>query len=92
VKDYLLKPLNKLELSKTLRKIKDELLSEQTLLNTVREASNEDIVKSIVQFLQKNYEKDINLTQIASDYNFSASYLTRIFKDHIGIPPIKYLI
>jgi two-component system response regulator YesN len=92
VNDYLLKPLNKFELSKTLRKIKDELLSEQALLNTEREASNEDIVKSIVQFLQNNYEKDINFTQIASDYNFSASYLTKMFKDHIGIPPIKYLI
>jgi len=92
VNDYLLKPLNKSELSKTLRKIKDELLSEQALLNTEREASNEDIVKSIVQFLQNNYEKDINFTQIASDYNFSASYLTKMFKDNIGISPIKYLI
>jgi two-component system response regulator YesN len=92
VNDYLLKPLNKFELSKTLRKIKDELLSEQALLNTEREASNEDIVKSIVQFLQNNYEKDINFTQIASDYNFSASYLTKMFKDNIGISPIKYLI
>jgi YesN/AraC family two-component response regulator len=32
--DYLLKPLNKFELSKILRKIKDELLSEQALLNS----------------------------------------------------------
>ena len=90
--DYLLKPLNKYELSKTLRKIKDELLSEQALLNTEREKSTEDVVKSIVQYLQINYAKEINFTQIAADYKFSASYLTKIFREHTGTSPIKYLI
>lgn len=90
--DYLLKPLNKFELSKTLRKIKDEILSEQALLNSERETSTENIVSSILQYLQTNYEKDINFTQIAADYNFSASYLTKIFKEHAGTSPIKYLI
>lgn len=90
--DYLLKPLNRFELSKTLRKIKDELLSEQALLNTERETSTEDVVNSIVQYLQSNYANEINFTQIASDYNFSASYLTKIFKEHTGTSPIKYLI
>lgn len=90
--DYLLKPLNKFELSKTLRKIKDELLSEQSQLNSERETATEDIVKSIIQFLQKNYASEINFSQIASDYNFSASYLTKIFREHTGTSPIKYLI
>ena len=90
--DYLLKPLNKFELSKTLRKIKDELLSELALLNSERKKDTKDIVLSIIQYLQNNYAKDINFSQIASDYNFSSSYLTKIFKEHIGITPIKYLI
>ncbi len=90
--DYLLKPLNKFELSKTLRKIKDELLSEHAQLNSERETSTENIVKSVVQYLQMNYAKEINFTQIAAEYNFSASYLTKIFKEHTGISPIKYLI
>lgn len=92
VNDYLLKPINKFELSKTLRKIKDEILSEQAQLNNERDTYTEDIVKSILQYLQNNYEKEINFTQIASDYNFSASYLTKIFKENTGISPIKYLI
>lgn len=90
--DYLLKPINKFELSKTLRKIKDELLSEQAQLNTQRDTLAEDIVKSVVQYLQTNYAEYINFTQIASDYSFSASYLTKIFKDYTGTTPIKYLI
>ncbi len=90
--DYLLKPLNKFELSKTLRKIKDELLSEQSRLNSERETSTEDVVNSIVQYLHTNYAKEINFSQIASDYNFSASYLTKIFREHTGTSPIKYLI
>lgn len=90
--DYLLKPLNKFELSKTLRKIKDELLSEQAQLNSEREKSTEDIFNSLVQYLQINYANEINFSQIACDYNFSSSYLTKIFKEHTGISPIKFLI
>ena len=90
--DYLLKPLNKFELSKTLRKIKDELLSEQSLLNSEREKATDEIVQSIIQYMQTNYASDINFSKIAQDYNFSSSYLTKIFKEHIGVSPIKYLI
>jgi len=90
--DYLLKPLNKFELSKTLRKIKDEILSEQAQLNTEREKCTEDMVSSIIQYLQTNYSSQINFSQIASEYNFSSSYLTKIFKEHTGTSPIKYLI
>ncbi len=53
--DYLLKPLNKAELAKTIRRAKDALLSEQSLLNTARSASTEQIVESIVQYLRLNY-------------------------------------
>jgi len=90
--DYLLKPLNKDELVKTLRRAKDELLSEQSLLNTERETSTEDIVSSVIQFMHVNYASEINFSQIASAYNFSSSYLTKIFKEHTGTPPIRYLI
>lgn len=90
--DYLLKPLSKFELSRTLRRIKDELLSEQSLLNSEREASTEAIVKSVIQYLHTNYANDINFSHISADYNFSASYLTKIFREHIGTSPIKYLI
>jgi len=90
--DYLLKPLNKAELEKTLRKAKDELLSEQSLLNTERKTSTEQIVASVVQFLQTNYASEINFSKIAAEYSFSASYLTKIFREHTGKPPIRYLI
>ena len=90
--DYLLKPLNKAELAKTLRRAKDELLSEQSLLNIEREGSTEQIVASIVQYLQANYAREINFAKIAEDYNFSSSYLTKIFREQTGKPPIRYLI
>jgi len=90
--DYLLKPLNKAELEKTLRRAKDELLSEQALLNTERESSSEKIVASVVQYLHANYASEINFTKIAAYYNFSASYLTKIFREQFGKPPIRYLI
>ncbi len=90
--DYLLKPLNKAELAKTIRRAKDALLSEQSLLNTARSASTEQIVESIVQYLRLNYAGEINFSQIAADFSFSASYLTKIFREYTGKPPIRYLI
>lgn len=90
--DYLLKPLNKAELAKTLRRAKDELLSEQSLLNTEHEGSTELIVASIVQYLHTNYDREINFAKIAEAYNFSSSYLTKIFREQSGKPPIRYLI
>ena len=90
--DYLLKPLNKAELEKTLRRAKDELLSEQSLLNATRNTPTEQIVASVVQFLQTNYAGVINFSSIAAEYGFSASYLTKIFREHAGKPPIRYLI
>jgi two-component system, response regulator YesN len=90
--DYLLKPLNKPELLKTLRRAKDELLSEQSLLNVERKGSPEQIVASIVRYLHVNYASEINFAKIADDYKFSSSYLTKIFREHTGMPPIRYLI
>ena len=89
--DYLLKPLNKVELYKTLRRAKDELFAEQSLLNTERQGSPEQIVASVVQYLHTNYSGEINFAHIAKDYGFSASYLTKIFREHTGKPPIRYL-
>ena len=90
--DYLLKPLNKAELQKTLRRAKDELLAEQSLLNTKRVGSPEQIVTSVMQYLHANYAREINFAKIAEDYRFSSSYLTKIFREHTGKPPIRYLI
>jgi YesN/AraC family two-component response regulator len=90
--DYLLKPLNKAELLKTLRRAKDGLLAEHSILNVEREGSPEQIVASVVQYLHSNYASEINFTSIAENYRFSASYLTKIFREHTGKPPIRYLI
>ena len=89
--DYLLKPLNKAELAKTLRRAKNELLAEQALLNTEREGSPERIVESVVQYLHTNYSSEINFAYISKVYGFSSSYLTKIFREHTGKPPIRYL-
>lgn len=90
--DYLLKPLNKAELAKTIRRAKDALLSERSLLNTSRDNTTEQIVASIVEYLHNNYASEISFSKIAADYNFSSSYLTKIFREHTGKPPIRYLI
>ena len=49
------------------------------------------IVEGIKTYLKSNFNKPISFSDIASQYNFSPAYLTKIFKEYAGTSPIKYL-
>lgn len=88
--DYLLKPINLEELRSALSKIKSIFCAQQESLS----ASNDpaQIAYSLKCYLQDHMRTDVNLSAIASDMGFSASYLTKVFKEHNdGQTPVKYL-
>lgn len=89
--DYLLKPCNPYELKRTLRKLEANLLAEQNQLAPRREDSALAIVESVMAFLRKNYGSQIDFSTIADQQGVSAPYLTKIFKEHAGATPSKYL-
>lgn len=87
--DYLLKPLHQDDLEKTLQKLERELQEAQQTYQP-EGASGADIVRQVQAYLQENYAQDTEFTQIAESYHVSAAYLTKIFKEQVGMTPSRY--
>ncbi len=49
-------------------------------------------VKSTLDFIQKNYQNTLVISQLASLVNVSPQYLSRLYKVYFGISPQQYLI
>lgn len=47
--------------------------------------------KTLVAYIDNNYEKDITLDSLANRINYSRHHFSRMFKRQIGESPIKYL-
>lgn len=54
-----------------------------------KETSNK--IKSILQFIHENYNKDLTILEIASKCNFSEYHFMRFFKKYIGMTCIEYI-
>ncbi|MCX7796594.1 MAG: response regulator [bacterium] len=97
VKGYLLKPIDNEALMEILRKLKIMLDSEKKLyrerfLLPKEPLTQEEIVFLVREFIKENYTENINLNFIAERFNYSVSYLSRIFSQYTGISPYRYLI
>jgi len=62
------------------------------MLAPERPDSSEKIVEAIQTYLRENYARPIDFAGFASQYGFSGSYLTRIFREQVGVSPLKFLI
>lgn len=92
VSDYLLKPINLMELQKTLITIQNELAaSTGSLLSAGAGKSPREIVSLVKEYMHVNYSKQIDLTQIADTLGFSSAYLTKVFREQLQTTPSKYL-
>ncbi len=50
-----------------------------------------DIVKKVIDYIERNLEKEINLDTISKNIGYSKFYLNRIFTVQTGITIYKYL-
>jgi two-component system, response regulator YesN len=88
-KDYINIPLN-LELL-SLNDINNHIfLLIDRVLSASKTNSKIDIV-NITEYINENYHEDLYLDKLAEHYNTSAKYLSRLFKDCIGIGFHDYL-
>ncbi len=92
VSDYLLKPINLLELQKTLINIQNELIASSGILQSAGEVrSPKEIAALAKEYMHANYSKQIDLTQMADTFGFSSAYLTKVFREQLQTTPSKYL-
>jgi len=91
--DFILKPI----VGDNLIKVLAELLV--TFSNERNEAIHlppsatlgaEETFELVKQYIQDHYLQNITLAEIASKFNFSQAYLTKIFIRFTGMPPLKY--
>ena len=50
-----------------------------------------EVVKKVIDYIEKNLEKEINLDNISKNVGYSKFYLNRIFTEYTGITIYKYL-
>ena len=96
--DYMLKPMVRTEITKVLERAKrmldesndswEELKSESTGASS-EESNTTELIK---KYVEENFaDSKLNLAYIAQHFGFSASYLSRKFKQETGINFIEYL-
>lgn len=97
--EYLLKPIKSDELRKAISRLQTSIETEKSAFKKSVEGlrpqgavSSEDIVGQIQHYLKENFTKEISLEEISRKFNFTPSYLSKIFIKHAGEPPSKYLI
>lgn len=95
VEDYLLKPVNREELNKVLKKLELSFtdISDPHYHTGGEEPdlSPEEIVTLVKDYVKKNYSGDLDLNTIAQNLGFSSSYLTKIFNRIENTTPSKYI-
>ena len=52
---------------------------------------NNEIIKGIVDYIEKHLDEDLSLNKIAEDLNYSKYYIARIFSEKTGGTIYKYI-
>ncbi len=97
--DYMLKPMVRAEVTKVLERAKEKLDNEKGFAEDYALAEDEPVLNAsnstemIKKYVQENFtDSKLNLAFIAQNFGFSASYLSRKFKQDTGKNFAKYLM
>lgn len=93
--DYLLKPINKMEILSLLRKVANEIFEEKN--GPERRDDKEDEpaysfhVQKMINYIDQNYQQDLSLEQFSELTDLHPNYISFLFKKEIGKSFIQYL-
>lgn len=84
VSEYILKPIKREDINRTITAIKKQLDEEVAPEET--EIQQMDTVSSkIAEYIAEHYsDKDLNLTKMAIEFGYNSSYLSRLIKREMG--------
>ncbi|MEH7239072.1 response regulator transcription factor [Bacillus sp. JJ1562] len=94
--DYLLKPIEPDVLNETLEKAvnewKEQALHQRTLVTPNTYQKEKTGIHLIEEFVRQNYQKEINLQEIADRFFFSREYISRKFKQEFDDTITDYVM
>ncbi|MFD0589721.1 AraC family transcriptional regulator [Paenibacillus sp. GCM10027627] len=62
------------------------------IMTSAKEAGRPNLVTEAIGYIHEHYKESITAEELAGRYSCSVSYLSRLFKNQIGVGPIEYLI
>ncbi|MBR4159897.1 MAG: response regulator [Spirochaetia bacterium] len=92
VTGYLLKPINEAELKELLNKAIYNIKQNAGLTDHVNSVNYSLPVRLACEYIEKNYQEDINLNKISNYVSLSKNYFCNIFKKETGMTIWDYLI
>ena len=95
VSDYILKPVKKEELEKVLKMLlqqkEKEDLPTDLPENHMQQKESKSVVEDIMEYIQKHYYENINVSELAEIYYLNDTYLSTLFKEKTGWTLKSYL-
>ncbi len=70
----------------------DLIKSKNSPANNSRFNQHKNEITNAIKYIQDNFDKDINVDDIAKTVSFSKYYFIRIFKNFTGLNPYEYLV
>lgn len=96
VKEYLLKPVSRNELSNVLLRV-EAFLEKNSSLDSVHfdeydsAAAARGLCVKITEYLKNSFNRDVSITELAEKFNLNPTYMSRVFKQQTGRTPTRFL-
>ena len=96
VKDYILKPVSKKELSELLQRMEVVLSKNDELYSCLHEEYESDsaateLCGKITEYIKASYNKDISISDLAETFSLNPTYMSRVFKQQTGRTPTRFI-
>lgn len=88
--DYLLKPIDREELSAALCRAVSRLPEPHA--HTLAERTPVEVIASVRDYIDYHYQGDISIEELSERFHFSREYLSRLFRNQYGSPIYEYVL
>ncbi len=87
--DYLLKPIDRAELERALRKAILRLPEKE---QAPEDQTPTEVIANVREYISRHYQSDIRVEELAERFFFSKEYLTRLFRNQYGCAIYEYVL
>lgn len=71
--------------------VKDSIRQISVNMAHIRQKKLSGIIRSAINYIEKNYSRDITLEEVAINVNITPTYFSKLFKEEVGTNFIDYL-